>query len=165
MLVRRVLSPSTRTPTVHAQLLEAMESEYSQRWQAKSRPYQGIPALLNALQERTIPMVVLSNKPEPFTVRAVKHLLSDWHFAVVRGARPDVPTKPDPTSALQIAAEMNISPEDFLYLGDTNTDMQTARAAGMYALGATWGFRPGAELLESGAQCLLETPGQLLDQL
>ena len=60
---------------------------------------------------------------------------------------------------------MNIPPEDFLYLGDTNTDMQTARAAGMYALGATWGFRPGAELLESGAQRLLKTPGQLLDQL
>jgi len=165
MLVRRVLSPSAYTPTVHAQLREAMESEYSQRWRAKSRPYQGISALLNALQERTIPMVVLSNKPEPFTVKAVEHLLSDWHFAVVRGARPNVPTKPDPTSALQIAAEMNILPEDFLYLGDTNTDMRTARAAGMYALGATWGFRPGAELLESGAQRLLKTPGQLLDQL
>lgn len=165
MLVQRVLPTHAYTSSVHAQLREAMEDEYGQRWSAKSRPYEGIPALLDALQERTIPMVVLSNKPEPFTVQAVEHLLSDWHFAIVRGARPNVPTKPDPTSALHIADRMNIPPEDFLYLGDTNTDMQTARAAGMYALGATWGFRPGTELLESGAQRLLETPQQLLDQL
>ena len=110
-------------------------------------------------------MVVLSNKPESFTVQAVAHLLPDWHFAIVRGARPKVPTKPDPTSALEMADEMHIAPSDFIYLGDTNTDMQTARAAGMYALGATWGFRPGAELLDSGAQHLLETPQQLLDHL
>ena len=64
-----------------------------------------------------------------------------------------------------MADEMHITPRDFIYLGDTNTDMQTARAAGMYALGATWGFRPGAELLDSGAQHLLETPQKLLDHL
>ena len=165
VVVRRVLPSSAYTPSVHAQLREAMEDEYGRRWQAKSRPYEGIPALLDALQERTIPMVVLSNKPESFTVQAVAHLLPDWHFAIVRGARPNVPTKPDPTSALEMADEMHIAPRDFIYLGDTNTDMQTARAAGMYALGATWGFRPGAELLDSGAQHLLETPQQLLDHL
>ena len=66
---------------------------------------------------------------------------------------------------VELADEMHIAPRDFIYLGDTNTDMQTARAAGMYALGATWGFRPGAELLDSGAQHLLETPQQLLDHL
>jgi phosphoglycolate phosphatase len=165
MLVKRVLPTNAYSTDVHAQLRTAMNDEYSRRWNAKSRPYSGIPELLDALQTRAIPMVILSNKPEPFTLQAVGHLLSDWTFSIVRGARPNVPTKPDPTAALDIAQALDRAPEDFLYVGDTNTDMQTARTAGMYALGATWGFRPGEELLQSGAQRLLDTPLELLDLL
>lgn len=165
MLVRRVLPANAYSEAVHEQLKAAMNDEYSRRWNVKSRPYEEIPSLLDALQERGIAMAVLSNKPEPFTLQAVANLLPNWSFAVVRGARPDVPTKPDPTAALHIADEMALSPSHFLYVGDTDTDMQTARAAGMYALGATWGFRPGEELLQSGAHDLLQTPLQLLDRL
>ena len=110
-----------------------MEDEYGRRWQAKSRPYEGIPALLDELQERTIPMVVLSNKPESFTVQAVAHLLTDWHFAIVRGARPNVPTKPDPTSALEMADEIHIAPRDFIYMAiPTRICKRLARQACMH---------------------------------
>ena len=165
VLVQRVLPANAYNEEVHAKLKAAMNDEYSRRWNVKSQPYEGVPALLDALQERGIAMTVLSNKPEPFTLKAVSNLLADWRFAIVRGARPGVPTKPDPTAALHIADEMAVPPSEFLYLGDTNTDMQTARAAGMHALGVTWGFRPGEELLQSGAHDLLETPLQLLDRL
>ena len=52
-----------------------------------------------------------------------------------------------------------------VYLGDTSTDMQTANAAGMYAVGATWGFRTAEELTEHGAKVLIDHPRQLLDLL
>lgn len=165
ILVERVLPENARDSKTKAQLKTAMEEEYGQRWNTKSHPYAGVVELLDALQQRDLPMVVLSNKPEPFTVEVVSQLLAGWRFAIVRGARPEVPPKPDPGSALAIAASLNIEPARFLYLGDTNTDMLTATRAGMYALGVTWGFRPGKELLQSGAQRLLQEPSELLDLL
>ncbi len=164
-LVERVLPTTMRDAHTCAQLKAGMEEEYSRRWNAKSRPYPGVPDLLSGLAQRAVPMVVLSNKPEPFTVKAVAELLPQWNFSIVRGARPNVPTKPDPTAAVEIATALGIAPANFLYLGDTNTDMQTAQGAGMYALGAAWGFRPGEELVQSGARRLLQTPGELLDLL
>ena len=70
--------------------------------------------------------------------------------------------KPDPTSALQIARELNIPPAEFIYLGDTDVDMKTAASAGMYPLGALWGFRTADELLASGAKELIQYPTDLL---
>ena len=164
-LVQRVLPAAMRDDVTSTRLKTAMEEEYGRRWNAKSRPYASFPEMLSGLLKRGVPMVVLSNKPEPFTLKAVAELLPQWDFAIVRGARPDVPTKPDPTAAIEIAAQLGIDPARFLYLGDTNTDMQTAQGAGMYALGAAWGFRPGEELVQSGARRLLQKPGELLDLL
>jgi phosphoglycolate phosphatase len=108
---------------------------------------------------------VLSNKRDDFTKLTVARLLPGFSFDIIRGARPSVPVKPDPTAAFQIAEELHIPPERFLYLGDTNTDMQTAVAAGMYPAGVLWGFRTADELLASGAKVVLETPAEVLNLL
>jgi len=164
-LVRRALPESARDEESVARGKAAMDGEYNQRWNAKSRPYAGVPDLLDELAHLQVPMAILSNKPEPFTLLAVNELLSSWTFAPVRGARPDTPRKPDPAAALAVAAELDVAPADCLYLGDTDTDMKTAVRAGMCALGATWGFRSGEELLRTGAQKLLDEPLELLDLL
>ena len=57
------------------------------------------------------------------------------------------------------------SPAQCLYLGDSGVDMQTARAAGMRAVGALWGFRDRDELLRDGAELLVESPTEILDLL
>ena len=164
-LVRRALPESARDEESVNRGKAAMESEYNKRWNAKSRPYTGVPELLDQLTQRQIPIAILSNKPEPFTLLAVNELLSPWTFFPIRGARPDTPRKPDPTGALVVAEELGVVPGKCLYLGDTDTDMKTAVGAGMYALGATWGFRPGEELLRTGAQILLDEPMELLELL
>ncbi|MCR4411808.1 MAG: HAD-IA family hydrolase, partial [Thermoguttaceae bacterium] len=124
--------------------------------------YEGIPELLDALVARRLPMAVLSNKPQEFTRLCVERLLPRWRFATVVGAGAALPRKPDPTGALCIASEFGVSAERILYLGDTNTDMQTAVAAGMYPVGALWGFRTRDELLASGARALVERPADVL---
>jgi phosphoglycolate phosphatase len=73
-----------------------------------------------------------------------------------------LPKKPDPAGALQIAQRLGLDPAAFIYLGDTNTDMQTAVAAGMTPVGALWGFRTAQELLAAGAKALLAKPADLL---
>jgi phosphoglycolate phosphatase len=83
----------------------------------------------------------------------------------VRGQRDDLPRKPDPAAARAIAEALGVVPERCVYLGDSDVDMQTARAAGMVAIGATWGFRSEAELRQAGADHMIDTPGELLTLL
>jgi phosphoglycolate phosphatase len=92
-------------------------------------------------------------------------LLPAHHFDIVRGARPGVALKPDPAPALAIAAELGVAPAACAFVGDTNVDMKTARAAGMLAVGALWGFRSAEELAANGADVLIAAPADLLRHL
>jgi phosphoglycolate phosphatase len=165
-LVRRSLPDSAKTdPGLISRCIEMMQQIYERNWNVKSRPYPGIPELLDALTARGLKMAVLSNKPHELTQKAIEGLLPAWRFEVVMGERPPVPRKPDPSSALEIANRLGVEPARFLYLGDTATDMKTANAAAMYAVGALWGFRNAEELIESGAKKLIAKPAELLELL
>jgi phosphoglycolate phosphatase len=124
--------------------------------------YPGIAALLDALTERGASLAILSNKPDSATQVMATGLLGRWRFCQVHGQRDDMPRKPDATAAVAIAQAVGRPVEDWLYLGDSDVDMQTARAAGMTAVGASWGFRDRAELAEAGAAHILDHPEQLL---
>ncbi|MBS3733820.1 MAG: HAD family hydrolase [Phycisphaerae bacterium] len=142
-----------------------MRAEYADRWDAKTRPYDGVAALLDALTDRGVRRAVLSNKPHDTTCLCVTGLLGRWTFDAVRGVSDATPRKPEPAGALAIARELGIPPERWLYVGDTNTDMRTAAAAGMYAAGAVWGFRDADELTAAGANALAQTPTDVLELL
>ena len=101
----------------------------------KSRPYPGIPELLEQLQEKGMILAVASNKYQSATVKLF-------------GQREGVNVKPDPTVVHDILDITRISREDVLYVGDSGVDMQTAANAGVTACGVTWGFRPRTELEE-----------------
>ncbi len=135
---------------------------YSENWAVRTKPYGGIEQMLTALADKGLRLAVLSNKPDDFTHLMVRHFLGDHSFEIVRGAQPDVPLKPDPSAALDIAKVMDLPSEAFLYVGDTATDMQTARASGFFAVGCAWGFRPRAELEDAGAQAVIAHPSELV---
>ena len=162
VLVRRALPESHRGEQLVQACLLAMRKEYSIRWRETTRPYEGIPELLDALRVRRLRMAILSNKPDEFTREMVTALLAPWRFDAVVGARPEVPKKPDPTVALAIARDLAIPPARILYLGDSGTDMRTAVSAGMFPVGALWGFRAAAELEANGAWVLISRPTELL---
>jgi phosphoglycolate phosphatase len=92
----------------------------------------------------------------------VSHFFPQVSFSAVMGASEDLPRKPDPAGAFFIAKKLSISPEKFIFLGDSKTDMETATAAGMFAVGALWGFRDAGELLAFGAKRLVKRPEELL---
>lgn len=161
-LLRRALPAERCDAATVGQAVALMRAEYGRRWADKTRPYPGIPGLLDALTARGTPMAVLSNKPDEFTRLCVGRLLPRWQFATVVGARPGQPRKPDPTAALEIARQLQVAPSQILYLGDTNTDMRTAVAAGVFPVGVLWGFRTAEELTASGAKVLIAKPEELL---
>jgi phosphoglycolate phosphatase len=136
---------------------------YTQRMTSKTRPYSGIEPILQQLQEWQTPKAVLSNKEHEKANHVVNHFFSAKQLAPVVGAQAGVPVKPDPTNAYNIADELGFAPSDILYVGDTPTDIQTARRAGMLPLGVEWGFRPKEELWQEGAHTILAHPEELLN--
>jgi len=163
-LVRRALpEPLGRDEAVVETVTPLVRAEYGRRWHDKTHPYPGVPELLTGLAHRGVKLSVLSNKPHPATLEVMGYFLSEWRFDVVLGARPGVPIKPDPGAALDVCTQLGVRPGVVLYLGDTNTDMQTAVGAGMYPVGALWGFRTADELLDSGARALVAHPRDVLD--
>ncbi len=147
------------------EFIQHFRSFYAEHDRDHTRPFPGITDLLDALTDRGLTLAVLSNKPHDATVRVVGQLLPDHRFAAVRGARPDVPLKPDPAAAFAIADDLNISPRHWMYVGDTDADMRTGAAAGMFTVGVTWGFRDEPELRRGGAHAIVHHPADLLPLL
>ena len=137
-------------------------THYASHGSDNTVPYDGVAEMLDALVDRRVTLAILSNKPDAPAQATVRQVLGRWPFAQVRGQRPPTPLKPDPTAAIEISRELNIPPENWLYLGDTGVDMCTATAAGMFAVGALWGFREEAELRENGARTVIAHPAEIL---
>ena len=126
------------------------------------RPYEGIPELLSALKSAGVRLAVCSNKPHDSALRVVETIFGPGIFDAVQGQSDTVPIKPDPRGLLAILKKLGLRKQDCLYFGDSNTDMYTARNAGITPVGVTWGFRPRQELLDSGAEHLVDHPGEIL---
>ncbi len=147
------------------EVYELMTKRYSEHQLDTTRLYPGIAELLDGLCARDIKLSVLSNKNHPSTVAICDALLYKWPIAAVYGARAEVPIKPDPSGADDIVSALEVPARQFVYLGDTDIDMQTAVAANMYPVGVLWGFRNAEELNAAGARLLLNHPTELLDFL
>ncbi|MHB8972134.1 MAG: HAD family hydrolase [Pirellulaceae bacterium] len=165
-LVPRLVPEAYRQDTaLLGTLLRAYVEQYHKTWNVESRLYEGVPELLDELVRREIRLAVLSNKPQAATEKCVDHYLARFAFAAVLGQQADRPPKPDPTGVREIMMHLGVPAEACCYVGDTGVDMQTARCAGLYAVGATWGFREAAELIAAGAQQLIDHPRELLQVL
>ena len=165
ILFRRTLPEAARSDEAVEACALAFREAYSRLWNVHTRPYAGVAELLATLRTRQLKQAVLSNKPDVFTRRCVAEYFPNDAFQIVIGQRDGVPQKPDPVGAREIAEQLSIPANRFLFLGDTAVDMQTARAAGMYPVGALWGFRPLEELQEGGAEAIIHKPAELLDVL
>lgn len=127
-----------------------------------AKPYDGITDVVSELKKQGIKVAVLSNKPHMQAIDVVETLFGKELFDVIQGQTDKIPRKPAPDGALSIADSFGVSPSECLYFGDTNTDMDTGNAAGMYTVGVTWGFRPREELIAHGARRLLDRPQEIL---
>lgn len=165
VLVTRALPVEGRSEEMVDACVRRARELYWENWNRKTRPYAGITELLDHLKKRGLPLAVLSNKPHDFTVRYVDAYFDKWDFKVVMGQNDHFAVKPDPASALDIARRMRLSPESFLFVGDSAVDMKTAAAAGMYAVGVAWGFRGPKELRENGCRTLVDHPLEILPLL
>ena len=127
-------------------------------------PYPGIPELLGKLKAQGVRMAVYSNKADEFSRVLVEHYFPQM-FDHIQGKLPGVPDKPDPTGVRQVMAALHASPASTLYVGDGDTDMETAVNAGLTPCGVTWGFRSRETLIAAGADSLVDTAQELAEKI
>ena len=159
-LVSRFSPEGCQSPLILMNTLSQFSEYYGQHNMAATAPYEGVADLLGRLKAAGVQMAVYSNKADGFSREMVEHYLPGL-FDLVRGKVDGVPVKPDPAGVRRIMEELNARPETTLFVGDSATDIQTGRNAGLTACGVTWGFRPRASLEEAGADHLANTMEEL----
>ncbi len=163
LLICRAMPEGTPEAEIDA-ALDDFKAYYAAHIHDRTVPYDGIPQLLTALRKRGIKVAVLSNKIDSASQQLIEYFFPG-KTDVVFGEHVGVPRKPDPTSCRMVMQQLGVQPEQVLYVGDSGTDMQTAKNAGLYAVGVTWGFRSKEVLLEYGADVLVHRPEQILQIL
>jgi len=159
-LIAHAVAPELVDP-----VLERFRVHYAAAPVVHTALYPGIADVLDAIVADGTALAILSNKPHALTVTVAERLLAPWPFQLVHGHREGVPLKPDPTAALAIAETLGVSPDACAFVGDSNVDVLTGRAAGMTSIAVSWGFRPRAELEATGPSLLVDTPHALLHHL
>lgn len=127
-----------------------------------TKPYDGIIDVLDTLKKRGCKLAVVSNKTDAGAVSVVKTFFGD-RFETVIGKRDCFPTKPAPDSVLFAMKTIGADSSDTVYIGDSEVDVQTAHNAGLPCIGVTWGNRDRSELVENGAEFVVDTPLAILD--
>lgn len=125
-------------------------------------PYEGITDMLTSLGQEGIKTAVLSNKPHRQTVHVVEEIFGEQTFAWIQGQQEGIPRKPDPTVALQIAERLGAKPHECVYIGDSEVDIATGKAAQMKTIGVTWGFRTCEVLRDAGAEVTAGSPEEIM---
>lgn len=125
-------------------------------------PYPGILSMLEEMRAEGLALAVLSNKPHKQAVHVVEEIFGKDVFQIIQGQKENVPRKPDPTVALQIAEELHATPEETVYIGDSEVDVTTGLAAGMHTIAVSWGFRNRQVLEEAGARYIAKDPKEII---
>lgn len=166
VLVERALYYSGDTALSHLEEAKKKYKEIFRQFCAyQVQPYEGILELLTALSQRDIKLAVFTNKPHENALKLMKEYFPNHPFTHIFGQCDAYPRKPDPTGMLQIIKDWGISPQECVYLGDSDVDMKTGKGANCYTVGVLWGFRTKEELLSHGADRVISNPMELLNCL
>lgn len=127
----------------------------------RTLPFEGIPELLDEVASMGLLLGVVTNKNDRLASEVIADTFPEGRFAAVRGARRLAPLKPDPQSTLQMLNELKADPARSFFIGDSDIDVLTGRAAGMRTIAVGWGYRPVGELAALSPDWLARTPAEI----
>lgn len=171
-LATTVLPKDKRNEKEVNALAEKFWYKYEESWFLHTKPYPGILYLIQLCVSRKIKVAILSNKVHYFTKKMIRHFFRGAMinqgknpFGIYSGEQPDMPLKPDPTRALELASRLKVDIQYIGFLGDSPVDVQTAKNAGMISIGAAWGYNTEQELKDAKADLVFTDPIELAKYL
>lgn len=155
-LVNRLIPGGGENPDAE-KVLAFHRSFYPENCDVLTKPFDGITELLKYLSEREYKLAVASNKPDNATKQLVKNHFGSM-ISVAVGEQPTMQRKPAPDMAFFAMRELGSVPEECVYVGDSEVDIETAKNAGMKCISVSWGYRKRELLLQSGAEAITDRP-------
>ena len=143
-------------------VFEEFKNYYGSHCNDKTKPYDGIIELLRQLKSCNIPCAIVSNKAD-FAVKTLARDYFDGLCAAAIGERDGIRKKPAPDSVFEAMALLDAKKP--VYVGDSEVDIATAKAAGIPCISVSWGFRGKNELISAGAEVICESTAELLSAL
>lgn len=165
LIQRALISAGDEKLKFYDRVLARYVEEFKTGCTYKVKPYEGLREVLEKAKKSQIKLAILSNKRHNNVLSVVEAAYGEGFFDWVQGQTDDIPKKPSPEGVLFILSKFGLKPEECLYIGDTNVDMQTGNNAGCDALGVTWGFRDRQELEDNNATFIIDEPKGLLEFL
>lgn len=156
--------PGGRQHPHYAECMRDFPVHYKTHMLDHTHPFAGILKLLSQLQADGCPMAIVSNKFDAAVKGLNRDFFSDY-IQVAIGETPEIQKKPAPDTVLQAMKELRVSPEECLYVGDSDVDIQTAANANIPCISVNWGFRSTEFLKKNGAEIIVSTPIELLDTI
>ena len=160
---RRLMELSVPAGTDGA-LFETLLAEYNADYAAHCRietaPYPGVDALLRQLHAQGRKLAIVSNKPDE-AVRALRTEFFADTVPIAVGEKTGIRRKPAPDTLLTAMAQLGAERTSTVYVGDSEVDIATARAAGLPCISVLWGFRDRDLLEQAGAQQFAADAGEL----
>ncbi len=171
-LAKRALPEKQQTNKNIDALAKKFWDVYDVTWYLHTNIYPGVLYLIQLAVARKMKLAILSNKPHYFTKKMIRHFFrgamirhTKNPFGIYSGEDSEKPAKPDPSVALELAARMKVKPQNIAFVGDSEIDIQTAKNAGMIAVGAAWGFRTKKQLQDAGADLIFDSATQMTTYL
>ena len=127
----------------------------------RSHPYDGMIEAVEQIKLTGVTIAIASNKPHADTVKVVDMLYPKNLFSLVLGRTDKFAIKPAPDALRFIMGFFGVTPEESVYVGDSDVDVQFARNAGMRCVSVNWGFRSVEEILAAGATCVTGDPAKV----
>lgn len=153
--------PEGTPEALFEQVLAFYLAYYPEHCTEHTQIYPGVAELLEKLQGAGYALAVLSNKTERTAQRIISHFFPQTPFRFVWGNNGMRPLKPALDAGSGLCAALSLRPEEILYLGDGDSDMEFASKMGFFAAGAAWGYRSREALAENGADAVLEQASDL----
>ncbi|MBO5999296.1 MAG: HAD-IA family hydrolase [Lachnospiraceae bacterium] len=144
-----------------SELEQSYRAFYSAHNDDLTDAYEGILPLLRELRAAGILTAVVSNKPDKDCRKLAENYFPGG-FDCCLGEKPELPRKPAPDMTLQVLKELDTAPEEAVYIGDSEIDLQTAVNAGLPCIMVTWGFRSG-DFIREAVSDMPEWPVEIVD--
>ena len=157
------LPGEARSKETAAQVAADAARFYAETPLKHSRPYPGIPELISALVSKKVKTAVLTNKPDAAAQKVISGLFPPRYFNYVRGEIFGNPRKPDPACVWELLVELDLTPANVIFAGDSEIDMEIALSSGCFPLGVSWGYRSSEIIEKAGAKKIIEKPEELLE--
>ena len=160
-LIERAV-PAGTGPSELAEVFAAFRTYYMEHSLDATKPYVGIPEVLQELKQRGWKMAVVSNKMMAATQELVGHFFPEIEVAIGENEAAGIRKKPAPDMVFEALNRLGAEADTAVYIGDSDVDIQTAKNAGVPCISGLWGFRNKEFLLEHGAEQFIDRPEEIL---